>query len=210
LAFTITFPTIGPRPTPTDVAEWLTEQGEAFDAENPGTFALRALPVHVVLGTDDGPMQAWIDVEVETPLVRLVDLVFALSIRAGADVKLAGAGEMTRARLWVRLADEQDRLRIARAISRSEEHGNREDVLQRLWAVLAVLHPGHDLRWDAQQQRIVEMLEVGGPAGISVDEARWLEEDAVTGDVVPRPVEGYLHVVAWRWLSDAWPGLAED
>jgi hypothetical protein len=207
MAFTLTFPTNAPLPAAEDVAAWLTEQGEPFDLEGPTTLALRALPVRLLLGADS--LQGWLEVTSTAPLVRLVDLLFALSVLAGADVHLAGSGQMTRPRLWLRLADEQDRQRIAEAMARADEHGNREDVGQRLWAVLSAIWPGRDLRWDASRSHIVELVEVAEPGGISVEEASWLVEGAAAGDVVARPIGDYLHIIAWRWLSEAYPGLAE-
>jgi hypothetical protein len=191
------------------VAVWLTDQGEPFDTEASHTFALGALPLRLVMSPDQDAMQAWIEVTADAPLVRMVELLFALSVRAGADVRLAGAGEVTRASLWLRLADEQDRVRLAEAFRRAEDRGNREDALQRLWPILAAFSPGRDLRWDAAKERIVEMVEVGGPCGISIAEASWIVETPKPGDVVPQPVEGHFHILAWRWLSDAHPGLAE-
>lgn len=207
MAFTITFTTHATIPATTDVATWLTDQGEAFEQEGPYTLALKALPVRVVL--DEGVLKAHLEVGVETALARMVDLLFALSVEAGADVRLAGLGEVTRPRLWLKLADEQDRVRIQQALQHASEHHNREEVLQRLWSVLHEIAPGHDLRWDAHRGRIVELVEVGEPGGISVEEASWLVEGAKPGDAVPRPVDGQVHIIAWRWLSEAYPGLAE-
>lgn len=208
MAFTLTFPTTGSHPSPADVAGWLSEQGEPFEPEGSGTFALKALPMRLVTA-EGGAMQAWVEVTSRAPLVRMIDLLFNLSVRAGSDVRLAGTGEMTRARLWMRLADEQDRVRIGESLDRADDRGNRDEVLTKLWAVLAVIQPGRDLRWDAGQRRIVELVEVGAPDGISVEEASWLVEGAAAGDVVPKPIEGCLHILAWRWLSEAYPGLAE-
>ena len=168
------------------------------------------LPVRLVVSPDDASMQAQIEVTANAPLVRLVDLMFSLSIKAGADVRLAGEGAVTRAELWMRLTDEQDRIRIAEALRRASERGSAEEVLNRLWAVLAMLAPGRDIRWDAAHERIVELREVGEPGGISLEEAAWHQSDASMGDVIPVPVRGYLHMLAWRWFSEAYPGLAES
>ena len=140
-------------------------------------------------------------------LTRMVDVLFDVSVRAGADVSLAGTGEVTRAGLWMRLADEQDRQRIAESLFRAKEHGSGDEVHKRLWAVLAALRKGHDDRWDASSQRIVELVEVG--QGVSVEEAAWHTENAAVGDEISIPVESHLHILVWRWLSEAYPGIAE-
>ena len=208
MAFTVTFPTQSPPATLEQIGEWLLQEGEPFDVEGSDVASLTALPAQFRL-PNDGPLAVWIDLDTEVPLVRLIDLLFAISVRAGADVRLTGVGEMTRATLWMRFADEQDRLRIAAALKVAEQRGQREEVAQRLWSVLATLKTGVDLRWDASHERIVEMIEVGTTGGISQEEACWLVENAEPGDVVPRPVEGYLHMVASRWLRDAYPGLTD-
>lgn len=208
MAFTITFPASGPAPTIEAIRSWLVAIGEAYDEEGPGTVSLGALPVRLVLRK--GELQAWIEVTPDAPLARVVDLLFSISMEAGADVRLVGTGEVTRPQLWLRLADEQDRRRIARALGQAEVHGNHAEVLQRMWAVLAEIGRGRDLRWDAVAARVVEFVEVGVPGGLPTEEAHWLTEDPHTGDLVARPVEGALHLLLWRWLSEAYPGLAED
>lgn len=209
MAFAVSFPTTGPCPSPDELASWLKERGEPFEVEGPDTVQLRALPVRFVLTPGQHALQAQIDVTSTTPLSRLVDLLFAVSVRAGADVRLTGEGEMTRPALWMHLADEQDRLRIAESLQRAAEHGTREEVTKRLWAIVASLRPGCDDRWDADRQRIVQLLEVGEPDGISLEEARWHVDDPKPGDVIPVPVRGFLHILAWRWLSETYPGIAE-
>lgn len=209
MAFTVTFPTQSPPATPVQLAEWLLQEGESHEVEGTDVIALNALPVHFRL-PQDAPLSAWIDIDTEVPLMRLVDLLFAISVRVGADVRLTGVGEMTRSTLWMRLADEQDRLRIAAALKEAEQRGQREEVAQRLWTVLATLKKGADLRWDAHAERIVEMIEVGAAGGISQEEACWLADNAAVGDLVPKPVQGYLHLVAIRWLRDAYPGLTDS
>src|SRR5688500_5901340 len=94
-------------------------------------------------------MQAHLEVTPSVPLERMVDALFDLSNRVGADVNLVGEGPISRPELWVRLADEQDRLRIAAALRRAREHGNADEVHKRLWGIVAALRPGHDDRWDA-------------------------------------------------------------
>lgn len=204
MAFTVTFPTAGTVPTPRELQDWLIEKGEPYDDDG-ATLTLRALPLRIVHA--DTGLTGWIEVTARAPLSRLVDLLFALSVRAGSDVKLAGVGGVTRAALWMQLADEQDRVRLAAALERTAEHGNGDDVGQRLWALLSAIHPGRDLRWDANARRVVELVEVG--QGMSVDEARWILEDARPGDVVPKPVPGPVHVIAWRFVSQCWPALCE-
>lgn len=113
----------------------------------------------------------------------------------------------------MRLADEQDRIRISETLRRAQDHGNGEEVMTRLWAVVATLRPRSDDRWDTGSNRVVEMREVGHDEGmIGVDEARWHAEEAVEGDLVAIPVHNshHMHTLAWRWLSEAYPGLAES
>lgn len=207
MAFTVTFPASGPPAAVETLAEWLTERGEPFAREGDDTLVLRALPMRFVSSPGHASLQAQLDVTATVPLTRLVDTLFEVSMRAGSDVNLAGHGPIARAELWMRLADEQDRLRLGQALHRARDHGQRDEIHRRLWALLASLRPGRDDRWDTQQQRIVELVEVGD--GLSVEEARWHAEDPKPGDVVPVPVRGYLHCLAWRWLSEAYPGIAE-
>lgn len=208
MAFTVTFPKSGEMPQVDAVAEWLRQRGEPFEAAG-ATLSLRAVAMRVEMAPDQGSMKAHFDVSSLMDLTRLVDLVFELSIFVGADVRLTGVGEVTRGGLWLRLADEQDRLRIAEALRRAEIHGNRDEVTKRLWQVVAALRAGHDDRWDANAQHIVELLEVGAPDGISVADAAWHADDPQPGDVIATRVAGSVHTLAWRWLSEAYPGLAE-
>lgn len=206
MAFTITFPTSQP-PTPVaTLADWLTEQGEPFVAEGDDTLVLRALPVRFVASQKDASLKAQLEIVPDMPLTRLIDTLFEVSMRAGADVNLAGHGPVTRPGLWLRLADEQDRLRIARALGRAREHGNADGVHKRLWALIDCMRRDHEDRWDAAKERIVEMVEVG--EGVSLEQAQWHVEDPKIGDTIPVPVTGFLHSLAWRWLSEAYPGLA--
>jgi hypothetical protein len=207
VAFTVTFPTSGPVCSAAELAGWLTDRGEAFTDDGPSTVVLRALPIRFVASPDQQALLAHLEITSNVPLTRMVDVLFEVSMRAGSDVRLAGVGQVTRAALWMRLADEQDRLRIAEALERAVEHGNADEVHKRLWAVLATLRAGHDDRWDAQQQRVVELLEVG--EGISVEQAAWHASDPGPGDEIRVPVDGWLHCLVWRWLSEAYPGIAE-
>ncbi len=207
MAFTVTFPTSGPVCSAEELASWLTDRGEPFAQEGPSTLAMRAMPIRFVAAPDQSALQAHLEVTSTVPLTRMVDVLFEVSMRAGADVSLAGAGLVTRSALWMQLADEQDRLRIAESLSRAVEHGNADEVHKRLWAVLATLRTGHDDRWDATQERIVELVEVG--ESIPLDAARWHTDDPNIGDVIGVPVQGWLHSLVWRWLSEAYPGIAE-
>ena len=212
MAFTVRFPTSGPCPPPQAVANWLTAHGEPFEAEGDDTLTLRALPVRFVAASDAETMLAHLEVNSTVPLTRVVDLLFGISVEAGADVRLTGEGEITRSALWMRLADEQDRIRIAETLRRAQDHGNGDEVLTRLWAVVAGLRPRRDDRWDATSARIVEMREVGVEGGISLEDAQWHAENPEIGDVVAVPVHNshHIHTLAWRWLSEAYPGLAES
>ncbi|MCA9492038.1 MAG: hypothetical protein KC621_19025 [Myxococcales bacterium] len=237
MAFTVTFRTgAQAAPTQSELSACLVERGEPFLEEGAETLVLRALPMRLVVPRPPPPAEegtpsptslpprrlrdmpsvppgesrstvVHIDPTTTTMLIRLVDTVFHLANRCGADVHLAGSGVVNRSSLWVVLAEEQDRMRIAAALDRAREHGNADQVHKRLWAVLQSLRPGTDCRWDATLQRVVELVDVGEQ--ISVDEARFHEADAQTGDVVQVPVEGMIHVLVWRWLSEAWPGLCE-
>ena len=169
------------------------------------------MPVQFVAAPDADTMLAHLEVTSTVPLSRVVDLLFGMSVEAGADVRLAGEGEITRSGLWMRLADEQDRIRIAEALNRAQDHGNAEEVMTRLWAIVAALRPNRDDRWEAATGRIVEMKEVGAEDGIDLDSARWHVEEPQLGDVVAVPVHNshHIHTLAWRWLNEAYPGLAE-
>ena len=211
MAFSVTFPNLGPCPDIECVTQWLTERSEPFEQESSDSLRLLALPVRLLCSRLEH-MQGQIDVTSDAPLVRLVDLLFYLSVQAGSDVHLTGdANETTsRAELWLRLADEQDRLRIAKAVDAAQEHGNREELVNRLWAAISAMWPGGDVRWDISLNRIVEIKEVDEPGGITVEEAQWHAQGALPGDVVAVPLSGYLHILAWRWLSEAYPGLTEQ
>jgi hypothetical protein len=173
---------------------------------------LRALPVRFVAAVDAETLQAHLGVTATVPLSRVVHLVFGISVEAGADVRLAGEGEVTRSGLWMRLADDQDRIRIAETLERAQDHGNADEVLTRFWALVSGIRVNRDDRWDRASQRIVEMCEVGVPGGIVLDHAQWHAENPAVGDVIPVPVDNaaFIHTLAWRWLSEAYPGLAES
>lgn len=189
------------------LAEWLTEQGEPFKTKGLQTLTLRALPVQLAVQDERNTVAASVSITPTLPLMRLVDLLFDLSVLTGADVHLTGHGKVTRPALWLRLADEQDRLRIAEALARATEHGNYNEIVRRLWSILAGIHPGLDIRWNANKARIVELREVGTPNGIPLNEALRLDEAATLGSLVSVPIATYLHSLGWRWLSEAYPGL---
>ena len=210
MAYTVTFPTSGNVPAPDAIAGWMRERGEPFSCPQPSCLQLRALELRVEVDPNLASLKAHLDISSATDLTRVVDLVFELSILAGADVRLTGVGEVNRGELWIRLADEQDRIRLAEAIGRAEVHGNRDEVTKRLWQVVAALRQGRDDRWDQSGERIVELREVGAPDGISLADAAWHSDDPEPGDVIAVPVEGSVHTLAWRWLSEAYPGLAES
>ena len=207
MAFTVTLHTGGALPPMESLTSWLTEQGEPYDIEGPQHLGFLGLPIRLNIANDESVIRVQIDVAPQVPLMRLVDLLFDLSVVAGADVNLAGTGPVNRPALWMLLADEQDRQRVAEALTSSKEYGNHEEVVRRLWSVLNVLQPGHDIRWSIEQSRIVEMKEVGAEGGISIEEASWHAPDAQLGQLVAVQVSGYLHSSAWRWLSEAYPGL---
>ncbi|HHO54544.1 MAG TPA: hypothetical protein ENK18_27645 [Deltaproteobacteria bacterium] len=207
MAFTVTFPATSPTCATSELAGWLTERGEPSVAEGDDTLILRALPIRFVASPDNASLQAHLEITSNVALTRMVDVLFEVSMRAGADVRLVGHGEVTRSDLWMLLADEQDRLRIAGALRRAVEHGHSDEVYKRMWGVLSTLRVGQDDRWDTASERIVEYVEVGD--GISLEEAAWHTEDPQNGDQIRIPVKGFLHCLVWRWLSEAYPGIAE-
>ena len=206
MAFTLTFPTSSPVCPPDELAAWLTDRGEPHVVDGE-VISLRALPMRFVAAHDQDALQCQLELTSAVPLTRMVDVVFNVSVRAGADVHLAGRGGVNRAALWMVLADEQDRQRVAESLLRAAHSANRDEILRRLWGVLAAARPGHDDRWDATSERVVELLEVG--EGIPLEDARWHTDDPQAGDVIAVPVRGTLHCLAWRWLSEAYPGIAE-
>lgn len=206
MAFTVAYPTSGDVPAPGAVALWLTARGEPFEQPGPNELKLTFLPLRFRITPT--ALHTHIDVTPTVPLTRLVDLLFDFSVFAGADVRLHGAGSVTRPRLWITLADEQDRLRISQCLRRAEEHGNRDEVVRGLWRVVDVVRDGHDDRWDTTQQRIIERCEVG--SRIPLEDARFIDDSAEPGDVISVPIQhSSLHTIAWRWLCEAYPGLAE-
>ncbi len=202
MGFFVSFRTSTPPAALRDLVAWLTEVAEP-STEEVDAVVLRALPARFVLGP---PFAVELEVHEWTPLGRLVDVLFEVASRAGADLDLGGK-VVNRSDLWLVLAEEQDRLRIANTLRRARERGNADEVHRRLWAVLASLRPGTDNRWDATLERVVELLDVGEQ--VSVEQAREIEEDAVTGDVVQQPAPGPIHLLLWRWMSEAYPGLCE-
>ena len=206
MPFLVTFPTSEPMCTVEQVCSWLTERGEPHVCDG-DVVQLRAVTMEFVAGEDQEALRCQIQVTSTAPLTRMVDIVFEVSVLAGADVHLVGTGAVGRAVLWMQLADEQDRLRIAESLQRAAHSSHRDEILRRLWGVLAAARNGHDDRWDAASNRVVEMVEVGDR--ISVEVAAWHADDPQPGDEIAVPVKGLLHCLAWRWLSEAYPGIAE-
>lgn len=207
MAITLGFPTQAPLPELASLGEWLVEQGEAHVVEGTDTLALKAVPLRIVHTGE--AVRAHLEIGPDTQLSRALRLLYALSARLGADVRLSGVGVVDRASLWLRLADEQDRLRLAGAVARAEVHPARDEIARVLWAVVGAAVPGCGVRWDAGRERVVEVREVGAPGGISLDEAAFHAPEARLGDVVAVPVPPPVHLIAWRWLSEAWPALAD-
>jgi hypothetical protein len=201
---TLLFTTVGPLPSPSELQAWLTDQGEPFAQEGEHTTVLRALPLRLVVNTEG--LRAEVELTEEVPLSRLVRVIFDLALRVGAEVRTANAGAVNRADLWVRLADEQDRLRIASALAHAEQRGQRDEVLTALWPVLCALGHGQDLRWDTARRSIVEVRDQR--RAIERGEHDPLTEDEPTPVTsIATPVQGELHMLAWRWLAEAFPSL---
>ncbi len=208
MPFTLRFPTAGPLPAPDDIASWLTEQGEPFEHDETAGLALRALPLHLHL--DPGGIRASVDLAPNTPLPRLIRVLFDLSMRLGADVLLAGVGEVRRPELWLHLSGEQDRLRISVALDQAAAHHVRDEVLTNFWALLSAMGQGRDLRWDFARSAIVQIREVRVPNEERAADSEEPDTDTDPMESVSLPVEGQLHVLAWRWLSEAYPSLTSS
>jgi hypothetical protein len=205
LTHTVLFTTIGPIPSSSELDAWLTEQGEPYEYEGAQGIRLRALPMRLIFGHDG--LRADIDITPDVPLIRLVRLVFDLSLRVRGDVRLASHGAVSRTDLWARLADEQDRRRIERAVAQADDHNQREALLTALWSVLCTLGHGQDLRWDTSLHSVVEIRDVSPTPEFS-DADPITEDEATPVGTIAVPVEGQIHMLAWRWLSDAYPSLA--
>lgn len=196
MPFTLTFPSRGEQPSPDELTGWLTDHGEPFEADPP-RIVLRALPVALMPGPFG--IEATVNPGVDTPLTRLVGLMSDLSVRVGGDVHLVGRGSLTRHELWLHLADDQDRKRIAAALARA---GDRQDEVARgLWSLLGASGRGEQLRWDLGREAIVAIHELPD------DEPTQPEGEALPTEAIT-PGSG-LYLLAWRWLSDAWPRLVE-
>jgi hypothetical protein len=197
VSFTISFPTQAPTPALAELGAWVAEEGEAFTLEaETAEVVLRALPLRLAIASGAG-VRATVEAGSSSPISRTVRVVFALAARLGADVRLVGTGLVDRAALWLRLADEQDRLRLALALARAEDHPQGDEILRGLWSVLAALAPERAVRWDTLRERVVELREL-------VD-----DPDASSPDTVPVPLDPPVHLVAWRWLAETWPTLAD-
>jgi hypothetical protein len=205
VAFTLTFVSTEKPPTIDVLAEWLAERGEPFVAEDGDEVALLAVPVRFRSAADGHSLQAEVDVAPNVSLTRLVDTVHDVSLRSGADLDLAGTGVVTRAQLWILLADEQDRLRIATALRTARQSAVADDVHRRLWAMIASIRPGHDDRWDTLTERVVEVQEAA--PGVAQDGAQSPPSPADGGPTLQVPVGGFVHCLVWRWLSEAYPRL---
>lgn len=175
-------------PSVAAIASWLTDSGEPVLVEG-RRISLRALGAHLV--AEEGLLVAHIDLTASTPVVRLVDLLFDLSSHIGSDLHDVARKPVTRPTVWFELAAEQDRIRVGAALARSLEHGVRQVMVQRLWALGASLFPNRDVRWDAASARFVEVVDEGPVC-------RPLADDRAA------------NVLAWRYLSEAWPGVARD
>lgn len=204
----LTYPTVGPVPDVGAISTFLVEHGEPFEVDETGVLVLRALPVRVVV--DDG-VRVHVEITDDVPLTRLVLLLAELGAQLRAEIRLAGVGVVERADLWLRFADLQDRLRIVLALARAEAVAvDRDDVLRGLWSLLVSLGDKRDLRWDPHRLAIVEVRGVGTPGGLTPAEAAWHDASVGVGDTVAVPIETDMHIVAWRWLNEAWPNLSGD
>lgn len=207
MAYTVSFPHRGDAPNIDDVATWLTENGEPFTQQGAESLQLRAVPITIVV-RETGTTRAHMEISADVKLDRMVEVLYNFALHIGADVHLSDAGKITRGELWLRLADEQDRHRVAEALERADSMGKKAGISRALWGVLAAVVPGRDVRWDAKRACVVELLEVGDANGISHEEACWHCEDPQMGDIVARPLEqGYPHITLWRWLSESHPSL---
>ncbi len=175
-------------PSVTGVAAWLTDSGEPVVVDD-RRIVLRALGAFLV--HEGSQLVAHIDLAASTPVVRLVDLLFDLSSHIGSDLHDAAGTTVTRPTVWFQLAAEQDRIRVGSALARSLEHGVRQVMVQRLWALGASLFPDRDVRWDVTSARFVEVVGEGPVL-------RSLPDDRAA------------NLLAWRYLSEAWPGVARD
>ena len=208
MATTVSFPTSGSQPPIDDVASWLTENGEPFAQEGLESLALRAVPITLVF-RDDAALRAHLDLTSSAKVDRMVQVLYDLALLVGADVCVAETGKITRGELWLRLSDEQDRMRIAEALQRADAMGRLGAVSTAMWGVLVAAVPGRDVRWDTTRQSVVELLEVGAEGGISLEEAAWHAEAPSPGDIIARPLTGgQSHLVLWRWLHESHPSIA--
>ncbi len=208
MATTVSFPTNGEQLPIEAVSSWLTESGEPFVQESSEALALRAVPITLVW-RQDAALRAHLDLNASAKVDRMVKVLYDLALLLGADVHLAEAGKVTRGQLWLRLADDQDRLRIAEALQRADAMGRLGNISRAMWGVLEAAEPGRDVRWDTTRQSVVELLEVGAEGGISLEEAAWHAEDPSMGDIIARPIKGgHCHLVLWRWLNESNPSIA--
>lgn len=201
---------LGDRTAPplSELTAWLAALGEPFEPPEDGAVRLRALPV--VLHRAPGSLEAEILLTPSVPLSRLLALIYDLALQAGAEVALLADdpdhphAATERATAWLRFADEQDRLRIGRAIGRAE--ARTDDLLRGLWDILVALGRGRDLRWHPTRARIVE---VDASDLDSREDPTLSEEEATDPLLVVRAVEPGTHILAWRWLTEAWPSVTD-
>ena len=98
MAITVTFPTNRPLCTIDELSAWLSDRGEPF-ASDDESIHLRAFPMRFVAAGEQATLKCHIEVTPGMPVQRMVDVVFHVSVQAGADVHVAGEGQRSRATL---------------------------------------------------------------------------------------------------------------
>jgi hypothetical protein len=186
VSVSLTLTAVGTTPDIATLDRWLTEQGEVSTPTDTGV-RIRGVPVEITAG--GSALRVEIAVEPYAPMSRISRLVFELSVLLGGDVLLDGLTELTQPQLWWHLAEEQDRRRLSAAIEAASQHEHRQEMLNGLWAHVAAVCPGADVRW--RHDRLLE---------VQVDPMNPEREFEV-------PVPVGTHVLAFRWLAAAWPSL---
>ncbi len=143
-----------------------------------------------------------------TAVDHVLTFVHDLAAQWGGEVALTEVdGERRhvtdRAALWITLADLRDRLRLVGAIEGDRD--TRAEVLRGLWALLQVWGAAMELRYLPDLGRIVAVRPRRGHA--STTETEDTEFDALDTPAHQAPLG--THLVAWRWLEETWPSLAE-